>query len=52
MIKSGDEIVRKSDEAKGEDTAHSHLDKEADKMAKKGQETEKKFDKQNQIFTK
>jgi hypothetical protein len=52
MIKSDDDIVRKSDDAKGENTAHSRLDKEADKAAKKAQKTEQNYDKKNDIFTK
>ena len=52
MTKTTDEIARKSDDAKGEDTAHSHLDKEADQMAKKAQKTEQKSERANPIFTK
>jgi hypothetical protein len=52
MIKSGDDIVRKSDDAKGENTAHSRLEKEADEAAKKAQKTEQNYDKKNDIFTK
>jgi hypothetical protein len=52
MTKTTDEIVRKSDDAKGENTARTHMDKEADEAAKKGQKTEQKFDKANPIFTK
>ena len=40
MTKTAEEITRKSDDAKGENTAKTHLDKEADQMAKKGQKTE------------
>ena len=52
MVKSAEDVTRKSDNAKGENTAHTHVEKEADQMAKKGQETEKKYDRANQIFTK
>jgi hypothetical protein len=52
MIKTDDEITRKSDDAKGEDTAHSKVDKVAGEAAKKAQKTEQKFDKENPIFTK
>jgi hypothetical protein len=52
MIKPEDEIVQKSDDAKGENTAHSKLDKVADEAAKKAQKTEQRYDKQNDIFTK
>ena len=52
MIKTDEEIVRKSDDAKGENTAHTHIDKVADEAAKKAQNTEKKYDKENSIFTK
>jgi hypothetical protein len=37
MIKSGDDVVRKSDDAKGENTAHSRIEKDADEAAKKAQ---------------
>lgn len=52
MTKTTEEITRKSDDAKGEDTAKTHLDKEADEMAKKASKTEQKHDRVNQIFTK
>jgi hypothetical protein len=52
MIKDSSEIVQKSDDAKGEDTAHTRLQKEADEMAKKASKHEQKFDKEVQIFTK
>jgi hypothetical protein len=52
MVKSTDDITRKSDDAKGENTAKTHLDKEADELAKKGQKTEQKHDRANPIFTK
>ena len=52
MIKTGDDIVRKSDDAKGEETAHSRLEKVADEAAKKAQKTEQEYDKKNEIFTK
>ena len=52
MTKTADEIARKSDDAKGESTAHNVLDKEADQMAKKAQKTEQKSDRANPIFTK
>jgi hypothetical protein len=52
MIKSGDDVVRKSDDAKGENTAHSRIEKDADEAAKKAQKTEQKYDKENSIFTK
>jgi hypothetical protein len=42
----------KSDDAKGENTAHSRLDKEADEMAKKASKTEQKHDQETPIFTK
>ena len=51
MVKTGDDIVRKSDEAKGE-VGHSKVDKVAEESAKKAQKTEQKYDKQNDIFTK
>jgi hypothetical protein len=51
MIKTGDEIVRKSDDAKGE-SAHSKVDKVADEAAKKAKKTEHEYDKKNDIFTK
>jgi hypothetical protein len=51
MIKTDDEIVRKSDDAKGE-TAQSKVDKVAGDAAKKAQKTEQKYDKENGIFTK
>jgi len=51
MIKTDDEIVRKSDDAKGE-TAHNKMDKVAEEAAKKAQKTEQKYDQQNGIFTK
>ena len=52
MVKSADDITRKSDDAKGENTAKTHLNKEADELAKKGQKTELKHDRANPIFTK
>jgi hypothetical protein len=52
MVKTEDEIVRKSDDAKGEDTAKTRVDKEADELAKKASKTEQKFDRENNIFTK
>lgn len=52
MIKTDDEFVKKSDEAKGEDTARTRIDKAADELAKKASKTEQKFDRQNNIFTK
>ena len=52
MVKSVDDITRKSDDAKGENTAKTHLNKEADELAKKGQKTEQKQDRANPIFTK
>jgi hypothetical protein len=52
MVKTADDIIRKSDDAKGENTAHTRLNKEADEAAKKAQKTEQKFDKDNNIFTK
>jgi hypothetical protein len=52
MVKSADDITRKSDDAKGENTAKTHLDKEADELAKKSQKTEQKYDRANPIFTK
>ena len=52
MVKTADEIVQKSDELKGEDTAKTRVDKEADDMAKKASKTEQKFDRDNNIFTK
>jgi hypothetical protein len=42
----------KSDEAKGENTGHTRLEKEAGEMAKKAQKTEQSFDKTTPIFTK
>jgi hypothetical protein len=51
MTKPEDEIVRKSDDAKGE-TAHSKVDKAAGDAAKKAQRTEQEYDKKNDIFTK
>ena len=52
MVKNADDITRKSDDAKGENTAKTHLNKEADEMAKKAQKTEQKQDRANPIFTK
>jgi hypothetical protein len=52
MVKSADDITSKSDDAKGENTAKTYLDKEADELAKKGQKTEQKHDRANPIFTK
>jgi hypothetical protein len=52
MTKTTDEITRKSDNAKGENTAKTHLDKEADQLAKKGQKTEQKYDRANPIISK
>jgi hypothetical protein len=52
MVKSAEDITRKSDDAKGENTAKTHLNKEADELAKKGQKTEQKHDRANPIFTK
>ena len=52
MTKTVDEITRKSDNAKGENTAKTHLDKEADELAKKGQKTEQKYDRANPIISK
>ena len=52
MIKTDDEIVSKSDDAKGENTAKTHLNREADELAKKAQKTEQKHDRANPIFTK
>jgi hypothetical protein len=43
---------RKSDDAKGENTAHTHLEKEADELAKKAGKAEQHYDKENSIFTK
>ena len=51
-MKTTDEVIRKSDDAKGENTAHTRLEKEADEVAKKGQKTEQQFDRENNIFTK
>ena len=42
----------KSDDAKGEDTAHSKVNKAADEAAKKAGKTEHNYDKKNDIFTK
>jgi len=42
----------KSDDAKGENTAHTELNREADAMAKKASKTEKDYDQKNPIFTK
>jgi len=52
MVKSADDITRESDAAKGENTTKTHLDKETDELAKKGQKTEQKHDRANPIFTK
>lgn len=52
MVKTEDDFTRKSDDAKGEDTARTRVDKEADDMAKKASKTEQKFDRDNNIFTK
>jgi len=52
MVKAGDDVIRKSDDAKGENTAHTHVEKEADEAAKKAQKTEQKYDRANSIFTK
>ena len=52
MTKTADEITRKSDNAKGENTAKTHLDREADELAKKGQKTEQKYDRANPIISK
>jgi hypothetical protein len=52
MVKSTEDIARKSDDAKGENTAKTHLNKEADELAKKAQKTEQKQDRANPIFTK
>ena len=41
MVKAGDDVIRKSDDAKGENTAHTHVEKEADEAAKKAQKTSK-----------
>ena len=42
----------KSDDAKGENTAHTRIDRVADELAKKALKTEKDYDKKNPIFTK
>lgn len=47
-----DVTPQKSDEAKGEDTAHRKVDKNAGEMARKAQKTEQSYDKANPIFTK
>jgi hypothetical protein len=52
MVKTADDMVRKTDEAKGENTAHRTVDKEADDAAKKASKTEQKYDRDNPIFTK
>jgi hypothetical protein len=53
MAQAGkDSAPLKSDNAKGEDTAHSRLNKEADEAAKKAGKTEQAHDKANPIFTK
>ena len=52
MTKNPEEITQKSDDAKGENTAKTHLHKEAGELAKKAQKTGQKYDRANQIFTK
>jgi len=47
-----DVAPQKSDEAKGENTAHSRVEKEANELAKKAGKTEQSYDKANPIFTK
>ena len=47
-----DVAPHKSDDAKGENTADSRLDKEADELAKKAGKTEQKNDQKTPIFTK
>jgi hypothetical protein len=50
-MKTADDIVKKSDDAKGE-TATSKVNKLAGDSAKKAQKTEQKHDAINNIFTK
>ena len=42
----------KSDDAKGEDLAHSRLQKEANELAKKAGKAEQHYDKEAPLFTK
>lgn len=52
MTDNDDHFPAKSDDAKGEDTARTHLDKEANEAAQKAGKTEHNYDKKNDIFTK
>ncbi len=47
-----DVTPHKSDDAKGEDTARTRVERDADEMAKKASKTEQKYDTKNSIFTK
>ena len=52
MMKPAYEIAQKTDEAKGEDTARTKVDKLANELAKKASKTEQKYGREQTIFTK
>jgi len=47
-----DVTPHKSDDAKGENPAQTHLERDADELAKEAGKTEQHYDKENSIFTK
>jgi hypothetical protein len=53
MRKADEDVTpQKSGDPKGENTARSRVEKEADEAAQKAGKTEQKYDRANQIFTK